>query len=468
VIYAIAESPIARELIWVGTNDGLVQLTRDGGRAWTNVTANIPGIIHWGTISNIEPSHSKPGTAYLSVNGHQEGRFEAQLFKTSDYGQTWTSIVDGIAPGPLSFARCIREDPFRAGLLFLGTENALYVSFDDGGHWEPLQLNLPHAPVSWLTVQPHFHDLVVATYGRGFYVLDDVTSLEQLTPAVRDEPAHLFAPRPAYRYRMTESIREDSDDPSAGQNPPYGASIDYWLGSNASVDSTMTIADSTGKVVRTLAIPRVSGLNRVVWDLRIPLVEQRSAQFGASSNIALLAPPGRYTLHLESGARELTQPLTVLKDPNSGGSAREIAEQTAMVVKIASDAKRAIQLSNEIALARTQLRELAKRSDAESLRLTADSLVASATSLADSLVQRYPVAFYERPVKLIAKLAYLASEVSSSDRRPTDQARAAHTFLQSQLRLVEQQWATFKSGRLAEFNVVLQSRRLPAILGAQP
>jgi len=468
VIYAIAESPIVRGLIWAGTNDGLVQLTRDGGKTWMNVTANIPGIIPWGTISNIEPSHTNPGMAYITVNGHQEGRFEAQVFKTSDYGRSWTSIVDGIAPGPLSFARCVREDPFKSGLLFLGTENALYVSFNDGGRWEPLQLNLPHAPVSWITVQPHFHDLVVATYGRGFYVLDDVTSLEQLTSAVRQEPVHLFAPRSAYRFRLTESIREDSDDPSAGRNPAYGASIDYWLGVGANIDSSITITDSTGKVVRTLAAPHVAGLNRVVWDLRIPLVEQRSAPFGASGNIALLAPPGRYLVHLKSGTRELTQSLAVLKDPDSGGSARELAQQTSMVVAVANDAKRAIQLSNEITLARTQLRELGQRNDAEAVRLTADSLIAGAASIADSLVQRYPVAFYERPVKLIAKLAYLASEVSSSDRRPTDQARAAHAFLQSQLRLVEREWTAFKSGRLAQFNAVLQSRKLPVILGTQP
>ena len=170
VIYSIAESPVTPGVIWAGTNDGLVQLTRDGGKHWTNVTKNVPGMVAWGTVSNIEPSRFHAGSAYLTVNAHQEGNFDPWVYKTTDFGATWTLIVNGLPRSPVGYARCVREDPRREGLLYLGTENAIYISFDDGAHWDPMQLNLPRAPVSWLTVQDHFHDLVVATYGRGFYV----------------------------------------------------------------------------------------------------------------------------------------------------------------------------------------------------------------------------------------------------------------------------------------------------------
>ncbi|MGC1106995.1 MAG: hypothetical protein WA876_10685, partial [Candidatus Acidiferrales bacterium] len=182
VVFSIAESPKEAGVIWAGTNDGLVQITRDGGKHWTNVTANIPNLPEWGTVSNIEPSRYDAGKAYITVDFHQMNNRDPFVYKTTDYGKTWTQITNGIPHSPLSYAHCVREDPVREGLLYLGTENALYVSFDDGGNWQPLQAGLPHAPVYWITVQPRFHDLVLATYGRGFWILDDVTPLEEWTP----------------------------------------------------------------------------------------------------------------------------------------------------------------------------------------------------------------------------------------------------------------------------------------------
>jgi photosystem II stability/assembly factor-like uncharacterized protein len=229
VVFSIAESPLERGVIWAGTNDGQVQVTRDGGVSWTNVTANIPGLPAKGTVSSVEPSRFATGTAYIAVDLHQVDNRDPFLYRTADYGRTWKSISANIPRGPLSYAHVVRESPHRKGLLFAGTENALYVSFDDGGRWEPLQSKLPHAPVHWLTVQEHFHDLVVGTYGRGFYILDDLTGLEQLTDAVRDEPAHLFEPRPAYRFRDVSQPYLAPSGTSAGKNPPYGAILQYWL-----------------------------------------------------------------------------------------------------------------------------------------------------------------------------------------------------------------------------------------------
>ena len=302
VVFAIAESPRERGLIWAGTNDGLVHLTRDGGKTWTNVTANVPRLLAWGTISNIEPSRYDAGTAYLTVDGHQVNNRDPWVYKTTDYGKSWTLITTGIPRTPLSYAHIVREDPAQRGLLYLGTENGLYVSFDDGGRWQPLQSNLPHAPVYGLAVQENYGDLVVATYGRGFWILDDLSPLRQYTREVASRPAHLFAPRPVYRLRDAEAPMAAAYDPVVGQNPPYGAPINYWLRTggrdSAATDSlarrapvqdtlgrvagrdstardttradsvTLAILDASGKVVRTMKGPAKAGVNRAWWDLR--------------------------------------------------------------------------------------------------------------------------------------------------------------------------------------------------------
>ena len=171
VVFAIAESPLRPGLIWAGTNDGLVHVSQDGGGSWTNVTGNIPDLPPWGTVSNIEPSRYDTAMAYIAVDFHQVNNRDPWVYKTTNYGRSWRRITNGIPASPLSYANCIREDPVRRGLLYLGTENGLYVSFNDGENWQPLQTNLPHAPVYWMAVQEQFKDLVVATYGRGFWIL---------------------------------------------------------------------------------------------------------------------------------------------------------------------------------------------------------------------------------------------------------------------------------------------------------
>jgi photosystem II stability/assembly factor-like uncharacterized protein len=184
----IAESRVQPGVIWTGSNDGLVQVTRDAGKTWTNVTGNVPGIPMWGSVRHVEPSRYAAGSAYIIVDAHQENNRDPWVYKTTDFGKTWKLIITGIPKSMLSYAHIIREDPVRRGLLYLGTENALYVSFDDGDHSQPMQLGMPHAPVYGLVIQEHFNDLVVATYGRGFFILDDLTPLQKLTPAIIASP----------------------------------------------------------------------------------------------------------------------------------------------------------------------------------------------------------------------------------------------------------------------------------------
>ena len=182
-LFSVAESPVERGLIWTGSTDGALQLTRDGGVQWTNVTANLPGIPALCTISSIEPSRHTAEVAYATIDCHRVNDRSPYVIKTGDYGKTWTSIASTLPRSVVSYARVIREDPVRKSLLYLGTESGLYLSFDDGANWLPFHNRLPRVPVSWITVQEDFNDLVVSTFGRGFWIMDDITPLQKLSPA---------------------------------------------------------------------------------------------------------------------------------------------------------------------------------------------------------------------------------------------------------------------------------------------
>lgn len=315
VVFAIAESPKEAGTLWAGTNDGLVWVKRGNGE-WTNVTKNIPGLPPWLTISNVEASPFDAGTAYISVDGHQMNNRDPWIFKTTDYGRTWTKITNGIPTSMLSYVHCVREDPFRRGLLYAGTENGLYASFNDGANWQPLQSNLPHAPVYWMTVQEKFHDLAIATYGRGFWILDDLTPLESMTSDVLNTNAHLFAVRDAYRFRPITQPASFQYDPTSGQNPPFGADINFYLKSAPSGNerARITVKDSSGKVIRTIAcgterVPQGGGGRRAQQQQ-----QEQGSQPGAQTTPGTeqpgqpqLAPLGPLAPQREEGAEGLPQ-----------------------------------------------------------------------------------------------------------------------------------------------------------------
>jgi len=467
VVFAIAESPVQEGVLWAGTNDGLVHVTQDGGRTWTDVTANLKGLPEWLTISHIEPSHTEPGAAYVAIDGHQADNRDPWVYRTKDFGRSWKKIVDGIPPSPLSYAHIIREDPSRPGLLYLGTENALYVSFDDGDHWQPLQSNLPHAPVYGMVVQPHYNDLVVGRYGRGFWILDDITPIQQMTPEVAASDVHVFRPRPAWRLRTAEPAMANPDDPNIGQDPPYGTPLNYWLKSAADDSVTLRVADASGRTVRTMKGPAKAGINRVWWNLQTdPTHEARmrtsplyapQVRVGPKGwrpapdigRVSILAPPGTYTVTLVAGGQENSQSVEVRKDPESGGTLADIQAQTAFMEKLTDDLNRAVDIVNGLELVRAQLQELSRTLAADStaaaapdggnadLRAAADSLQKKATRLEEKLAQLKQTGrgqdVIRWPMMLAGRLVYLAQQVGGSDYRPTQPQRDAYQVLHDEL-----------------------------------
>ena len=494
VVMAITESPKERGLLWAGTNDGQVQVTRDGGKSWTNVTKNIPGLPEWGTVYNIDASKFNAGAAYVVFDFHQVNNRDPFAYKTADYGKTWKPIVNGIPKSMLSYAHTIKEDPVRQGLLYLGTENAIYVSFDDGEHWEPLQTNLPHAPVYWITAQEHFNDLVIATYGRGFWILDDLGPLQQLNQRVRDSAAFLFTPRPAYRFKPPEFPGFPTVDMTTGDNPTYGASINYWLKAAPSGDVKIRILDSGGQVIRTLDGAKRAGLNRVYWDLNHEQSKainlRTSPAFAAEvtpgsegtrsvpegGRISVLALPGTYTIKLSAAGQELTQPLTIRKDPASPGTEADIRTQTAMLRDLQTDLEAAGAMVNTIENIRSQLANLTRTTqesrDAAAVKQGADALEKKLLEIEDKLIQRKLTGQGQDvtrwPTMLIGKMGYLAGVVADSDEAPTSQAKEVHGELKKQSASLQQQLSGVLEKDLTEFNRMLRDRGIQNVVGRLP
>ncbi len=507
-IFALVESPLEKGVIWAGTNDGRVQLTRDGGTTWRDVTANLPDLPPRGTISNVEPSRHAAGTAYLTVDRHQLGDPATYVYKTADHGASWRHIAGSIPQSAVSYAHCVREDPKRPGLLYLGVENGVYVSFSDGERWHPLQSNLPRAPVHWLTVQERFNDLVVATYGRGFWILDDLTPLQQLEPeALGDVPpeagqrheAILIAPRSAYRFHRRQPPMMQPEDPAAGTNPEYGASIHFYLPPESEDDASageatdteaagpeITILDAGGDVVRTLDdVPAGAGLHRLWWDLKVDKTEEvklrtrplESPHVGLGDEgwreltdggrLAVLAPPGVYTVRLEAGGRTLTRELTVLKDPNSAGSVEDLRRQTQVVMDLRAMIDEAAKMINEIEWARKQLVDLETR--LSSLPEENAEIVADLEALSADLRQLEGHFFDLRLTQagqdslrwkrlLYSRLLYLAWSLTGADYPPTDQQIEVYRELKAALETHRERYVELRDVEIPAFNAYLREQ----------
>lgn len=490
VIYAFDESPVQRGVFWAGTNDGLVHVSRDGGATWTNVTKNIPGLPKYGVVRNIDASKWDAGKAYLTIEFHQVGNFAPFVYKTEDFGKTWTKITKGIKDDNLNYTRCVREDPVRKGLLYLGTESALYVSFDDGANWQSLMTNLPPTPYYWIDIPEHFNDLVLGTYGRGIWILDDITPLQQMDATVAAKNAHLFEPRPAYRFQPVTMSMQFFPEASSGQDPRYGASLHYWMKEvEDSVKVSILITDEAGDTVRTLEQKPKPGLNRVFWDLRgepteaivlrtkpkyadwMALDENRTRK-SLISPFSLLLPPGKYNVHLVAGDEQLTQPLEVLKDPHTEGSLEDIAVQHEFMTQVYADMNDLTASINEMERLRRQLLDMkammAAADKDKSMVKAVDSLYVSITTLEERLIQlQYTGTGQDEvryPARLAKKLEYLATTVPTGDFRPADSYYEVHKMVRGQIDAVVKEFEALKAGQLAEVMGLLAKRKVGGIV----
>jgi photosystem II stability/assembly factor-like uncharacterized protein len=413
-IFTIAPSRRDRDTLWVGSDDGRVHLTRDGGGGWTDVTpTDMPEFTR---VSLIDPSPHRAGAAYLAGRRHQLDDREPYIWKTEDFGRTWARIDAGIPAG--HFVHAVREDPARAGLLYAGTEHGVYVSFDDGASWRSLSLNLPDTQVADLVVEGH--DLVIATHGRSFYILDDVEPLRQLTPAVAQSALHLFEPPPAVRRIST------------------AATIDYVLKEKAP-DAKVEILDGAGALVRTLAGKTAAGHNRVSWDLRYAgaTVFEGMVLRSAQPERGPLAPPGRYQVRVTANALSQTRPLEVRINPNlKGVSQADLEEQFRLAVQIRDKTSAAHEAVIRIRALKAQVADRLKGNEDRLLAARAETFAAAAGAVEGELYQvknRSPRDTLNYPVKLDNRLAALSRIVESADARPTDQTYEVFKLLSSEL-----------------------------------
>ena len=490
VIYAFEESPVKQGVFWAGTNDGLVQVSQNNGKDWANVTKNILEMPTLGTVRNIEASKWAEGKAFITVDFHEVGNFQPYVYKTTDFGKTWKKIVKGIEPGNLNYCRNVREDPIRKGLVYLGTESTLYISFDDGENWQVFMSNLPHTPMYWIDVQEHFNDLVVGTYGRGAWILDDLTPLQQLPANASTVKAALFNPKAAYRFQSKTSTMQFFPEPSTGEDPPYGASLNFWV--NSDKDSVkIFITSQAGDTVKTFKVKGKPGINRLWWDLRgketrevkmrtvptaadwVTLDKNRTRSGYITNQLRnYLVPPGKYNVNMTSGDQKFTSSLTVLKDPHSEGSEADIKIQTEMLASMHADYNKVVDMINQIELVRRQVYDL---SDILSRKSAYKNLVKAAHNLDSALIVaegklvqlKYTGTGQDDvryPDMLAGKIGYLAGAVSTGDFPPSDSQKEVYNVLKGRLTESQGELDKVMSSNFADFLKQLQESDIKPIV----
>jgi photosystem II stability/assembly factor-like uncharacterized protein len=470
-IFAVAESPRERGLVWAGSDDGLVHVTRDGGKTWTNVTAGVPGLPEWGTVAAIEPSPFDAAVAYLVVDAHRLDDARPYLWKTSDYGRTWRSLASGLPAD--AYLHAVREDPRKKGLLFVGTERGVSCSPDDGASWKEMRLNLPTVPVHDLVVKDD--DLVVGTHGRSIWILDDLTAIREWSSELQSEPVRLFTVRPAVRWRYHGGA-VSAQVKAQGQNPPAGAVFHYWLKDDAKGEVTVEILDGKGMVVRTLSSRKVepdvprddpdpgwdesekkplskkAGLQRAVWDLRYEgATPIRPAKLDSGDpREGPLVLPGTYAARLTVDGRSYSTPVEVRPDPRVAVPREELEEQLVFALGLRDELTRLAGVVRDLRAVREQVRGRAAvvrgRPDAVPLVDAADALVARCDALEERLHNpkaevSYDILAMPGGAKLYSRLAPLYSWSHEGDGRPTQGMREVHAELRKELDALAAEWA---------------------------
>ncbi|MBV8196225.1 MAG: glycosyl hydrolase [Candidatus Dormibacteraeota bacterium] len=470
-IFAIAESPLTKGMIWVGTDDGLIHLTRDGGVGWSNVTPH--DMPPWSTISMIEPSRYDTNTAYVAVDRHKLDDIKPYAYKTSDGGRSWTRIDAGLLEG--SFVHAVREDAVRRELLYAATETGVFVSFDAGAHWQSLQLGLPRSPVHDLVVKGD--DLVIATHGRSFWILDDVSPLREAVAAAAAGGAYLYSPATGYRLHYPDQV--DARPPS-GQNPPAGVLIDYYLPRAPTGPVALDILDGSGGVVRHLSseksgeaeqppewpdqvhpaktLPAEQGMNRFVWDLRYnDPVQIPDAFYEGLPPRGPLVMPGRYTLKLSYGGKTQDAPLIIKADPRDGAALAGLEQKFVLSMQVYHDQDALHRAVNDIRGVKSGIAatlQAAGARDDRALASEGDALVQQASSIEGVLMQvniKGSEANLNFPGMLNEQIYAFAGLLDDADTAPNAQETETYADFHTRLATQLAAWSALKSAKLPAF-----------------
>ena len=475
----------------MGSDDGLIHVTRDEGKNWADVTPKqIPA---FSRVSQIEASPHDPATAYVAYDRHQNDEYRPYIFKTSDYGKTWTKITGGIPDG--AFVRVVREDPKRKGLLYAGTETGVMVSFDDGAHWQSLQQNLPTVPVHDLEVKDD--DLIAATHGRSFWILDDLAPLRQIGAETAKEEAHLYTPALSYRGPWHGGFRPRGP---GGQNPPYGVLLDYYLkkAPGKKEEVKLEILDGAGNALRTFStrakaeaeeegdddedgggpptgekLTAEAGMNRFVWDMRLAPVPRIPGYTASEYEQGLVGPqvvPGTYRARLTAGGKSQEVPLEIKLDPRMHTSAADLAEEFQLRRKIYERLVQDYAAVNQLRDLRAQVKALAKRAQGDAKQ----SEIAAAAEALRKRLDAAEKGFINPKLEgtqdtlnfgngIDAKYALLGAGVESADTAPTQTEYEQFAELEKQFAGSLAQWKEITERDVPALNALVGRAGLGAV-----
>ncbi len=487
-IFSFAESPLKKDLFWAGSDDGLVHISKDGGGNWQNVTPkNLP---EWSLISIIEPSPHDPGTAYLAATRYKSDDFKPYILKTDNFGKSWKLITNGIPEN--EFTRVVREDPHRKGLLYAGTERGVFVSFNDGLSWQSLQLNLPAVPIHDLVIQSREKDLVVATHGRSFWILDDLSPLHEINDEIANSEAFLFQSRPVYLMGGRSFSRPGS---TIGQNPPAGVVIQYYLKEIPATEIKLEILDSKGDTVRTFKskilvkgnkkketgfygdsrtrnmLPARAGMNRFVWNERYPDAKglPKLILWGGSLT-GPVAVPGKYQARLIVGDQRLTTTFEIKKDPRLPTTLEQFQAQFDLLIKIRDKVSQAHEAVEKIREIREQTNNLANRIKGQNgqkeIKDAASEFNKKLSVVEEEIIQvkiksnQDPLNF---PIKLNNKIAALTGTVAGTGGAPTKQMYDVFEYLSNKLDLQLNKMQKIIAEELPKFNQLVKNADIPAV-----
>jgi photosystem II stability/assembly factor-like uncharacterized protein len=489
-IFTFAESALNKNVLWAGSDDGLLHVSQDGGKSWQNVTPkDVPA---WSMMSIVEASAHAAGTAYIAVNRYKLDDFKPYLFKTTDFGKSWKKIVRGIPEN--EFAHVIREDPNRKGLLYVGTERSVYVSFNDGENWQPLQNNLPVVPIHDIAIQAREKDLVVATHGRSFWVLDDLTPLHQLNDGRAKSEVILYRPRENYR---TGGYTFDRPGIALGKNPPNGVVVYYYQKSKPKESDTLKLEflEADGTLIRSFlgkkekksggrgsedgddqpTVPVDSGMNRFVWNRQYEdAVKVPGAIMWSGSVSGPEAIPGKYQVRLKIGEKSWTQPFEIRKDPRVKTTQEEFKEQFDLLIKIRDKVSEAHRAVNTIRDIRKQtedlLSRLEKHPSKDTVSAVSRKLNEELKKVEEEIIQvkiKSGQDALNYPIKLNDKIATLSGVVASADARPTKQAYDVFAELSGKLDVQLSKFKLLVEKDLAAFNMLVKTLEIPAVIVKQ-